>query len=580
MRIWKIALSVTALAPIIWLTTETAAQQRPIAGTEWPSYGHDLFETHFSPLKQVDASNISRLGLAFATPIDAPQGNIQATPIVVNGTMYTSLAWGVIVGLDARTGATKWRFDPDIPRTGEGRPSMCCGAVNRGVAFYNGKVYASLINGRLVALDAATGKLVWSTQTTEPTSDMTITSAVRIVKGKVIVGTAGAEFGVRGYFGAYDAETGKQAWRFYTVPGDPKKGYESDALKDAAKTWIGTDWSKIPGGGTVWDAMAYDAEADLLYIGTGNGSPWNRQFRSPGGGDNLYLSSILAVKPDTGKLQWYYQETPGESWDYTAVQSFVLADLKIGNQTRKVIMHAPKNGFFYVLDRITGKLISAEPYTEVNWAKAIDMKTGRPMENPGVRYENGTTVEIAPGSGGGHNWHPMAFSPLTGLVYIPGSVNSRMYHSTADYAPVKGKQLAGVDMNDFAAGQAPPGAKISNKGTFVKAWDPVAQKERWKVTRAFSAGLLATAGNLVFVPGGDGKLIALNAETGDHLWDAPLVAGIATPISYELDGKQYIAAVAGRGGNGPTRLYAFVLDGKAEMPAAPPAPVKGAKQLK
>jgi quinohemoprotein ethanol dehydrogenase len=581
MRIWKIALSVTALAPIIWLTTETAAQQpgRDLAAGEWRSYGRDPFETHFSPLKQIDAKNVAGLKLAFAAPIDAPQGNVQATPIVVNGTMYTSLAWGVIVGLEARTGATKWRFDPDIPRTGEGRPSMCCGAVNRGVAFYNGKVYASLINGRLVALDAATGKLVWSTQTTDQTSDMSITSAVRIVKGKVIVGTAGAEFGVRGYFGAYDAETGKQAWRFYTVPGDPKKGYESKELEAAAKTWIGTDWSKIPGGGTVWDAMAYDAEADLLYIGTGNGSPWNRQFRSPGGGDNLYLSSILAVKPDTGKLQWYYQETPGESWDYTAVQSFVLADLRIGGQARKVIMHAPKNGFFYVLDRITGKLISAEPYTEVNWAKGIDMKTGRPIENPGVRYENGTTVEIAPGSGGGHNWHPMAFSPLTGLVYIPGSVNSRMYHSTADYAPVKGKQLAGVDMNDFAAGVAPAGAKISNKGTFVKAWDPVAEKERWKVAQAFSAGLLATAGNLVFVPGSDGKLIALNAETGDRLWDSQLVAGIATPISYELDGKQYVAVVAGRGGNPQaTRLYAFVLDGKAEMPAAPAAPLKGGKQ--
>lgn len=584
MRIWRIALGVAALAPVIWLTTETAAQQPRITlkqdGAEWPSYGHDLSETHFSPLKQVDTSNIARLGLAFATPIDAPQGNIQATPIVVNGTMYTSLAWGVIVALDARTGATKWRFDPDIPRNGEGRPSMCCGAVNRGVAFYNGKVYASLINGRLVALDAETGKLVWSTQTTDPASDMTITSAVRIVKGKVIVGTAGAEFGVRGYFSAYDAETGKQAWRFYTVPGDPKKPYEHEELKDAAKTWIGTDWSKVTGGGTVWDAMAYDAEADLLYIGTGNGSPWNRQFRSPGGGDNLYLSSILAVKPDTGKLTWYYQETPGESWDYTSVQSFVLADLRIGGQVRKTILHAPKNGFFYVVDRITGKLISAEPYTEVNWAKAIDMATGRPIENPGVRYEDGATVEIAPGSGGGHNWHPMAFSPMTGLVYIPGSVNARMYHSTPDYTPAKGKQISGVEMNDFAAGNSPAGARISNKGTFVKAWDPVTQKERWSTRQAFSAGLLATAGNLVFVPGGDGRLIAFTADKGEQVWDQMLVAGIATPISYELDGKQYITAIAGRGGNGPTRLYAFVLDGKAEMPAAPTAPVKGGKQLK
>ncbi len=573
---------------LMWLSGLVLAQQpaskvdtarlRRSPDGEWLSYGRDQSETHFSPLKQIDSSNVSRLGLAFASTVDAPQGNIQATPIMANGTLYTSLAWGVIYAADARTGKFKWRWDPEIPRTGEGRPNMCCGAVNRGVAIYNGRVYASLINGRLVAIDAETGKLIWSTQTTDPATDMTITSAVRVVKGKVIVGTAGAEFGVRGYFSAYDTETGKQAWRFYTVPTDPKKPLDTPELKEAAKTWIGTDWSKIPGGGTVWDAMAYDADADLLYIGTGNGSPWNRQFRSPGGGDNLYLSSILAVKPDTGKLVWYYQETPGESWDYTAVQSLILADLRINNQTRKVIMQAPKNGFFYVLDRITGKLISGEPYTEVNWAKGIDMKTGRPIENPGIRYENGTTVEIAPGSGGGHNWQPMAFSPITGLVYIPGSVNSRMYHSTPDYAPQKGKQLAGVDMNDFGAGVSPAGARISNKGTFVKAWDPVTQTARWSVQQAFSAGLLATAGNLVFVPGGDGKLVAYTADKGERVWDSTLTAGITTPIAYELDGTQYVAVIAGRGGTGPTYFYAFKLDGKAELPVLPAPPVKQLKQ--
>ncbi len=575
---------------LMWSASAGLAQQAPrkvdaallrrAPAEEWLTVGRDQSETHYSPLKQIDSTNIAKLGLAYASDIDAPQGNIQATPIVANGTIYTSLAWGVITAADARTGKYKWKYDPELPRTGANRPGMCCGAVNRGVAIYNGKIYASLIFGKLVALDAESGKEVWSAQVTDPNTDMTITSAVRIVKGKVIVGTAGAEFGVRGFFAAYDTETGKQAWRFYTVPADPAKGYETPELREAAKTWIGTDWSNVRGGGTVWDGMAYDADADLLYIGTGNGSPWNRQYRSPGGGDNLYLCSILAVKPDTGKLVWYYQTTPGESWDYTSVQALMLADLKINGQTRKVIMQAPKNGFFYVLDRITGKLISAEPYTEVNWAKGIDLKTGRPIENPGVRYENGTTVEIAPGSGGGHNWQPMAFSPITNLVYIPGSVNSRMYHSTPTYAPEKGKQLSGVDMNDFAAGQSPAGARIANKGTFVKAWDPITQTARWSVQQTFSAGLLATGGNLVFVPTGNGTLLALTADKGEKVWESsPMPAGVTTPISYSLDGVQYVSVIAGRGGTGPTRLYTFKLDGTATMPAMPAPQTKG-KQAK
>jgi PQQ-dependent dehydrogenase (methanol/ethanol family) len=284
----------------------------------------------------------------------------------------------------------------------------------------------------------------------------------------------------------------------------------------------------------------------------------------------------LAVKPDTGRLVWHYQTTPGESWDYTSVQNLILADLRINGRDRKVIMQAPKNGFFYVLDRITGELLSAEPYTEVTWARHVDLKTGRPVENPGVRYENGTTVEVAPGSGGGHNWQPMAFSPQTGLVYIPGSVNSRMYHSTPDYVPQKGRQISGVEMNDFAAGVSPAGARITNKGNFVKAWDPVAQKQRWSVQQNFTAGLLATAGNLVFVPSGDGTLVAYSADTGEKVWQsAPMPAGLTTPISYALDGTQYVAVIAGRGGNGPTRLYAFKLDGTATMPALPAPAGKG-----
>ncbi|MEO8096354.1 MAG: PQQ-dependent dehydrogenase, methanol/ethanol family [Acidobacteriota bacterium] len=575
-----------------WLVTSSVAQptSRKVDGAllrrapaeEWLGYGRDQAETHFSPLKQIDATNVARLGLAFAGDTDAPAGNIQATPIVANGVMYTSLPWGVLYAADARTGKFKWRWDPELPRTGPDRPGFCCGAVNRGMAIYNGKVYASLIFGRLVALDAETGKLVWSAQTTDTNTDMTITSAVRIAKGKVIVGTAGAEFNVRGYFSAYDAETGKMAWRFYTTPGDPSKPFEHAELKEAAKTWKGTDWSVVKGGGTVWDGMAYDADADLLYIGTGNGSPWNRQFRSPGGGDNLFLCSILAVKPDTGKLAWYYQTTPGESWDYTSVQSLILADLNIKGRNRKVIMQAPKNGFFYVLDRVTGEFISAEPYSEVTWAKGIDPKTGRPIENPGVRFENGTTVELSPGSGGGHNWQPMAFSPATGLVYIPGANNSRMYHSTPDFVPAKGKQITGVDMNNFAEGLSPAGARITNKGNFLKAWDPITQSARWSVPVAggFSGGVMATAGNLVFAPSND-KLTAYSADKGEKVWEATLAPGVATPMTYQLDGKQYIGVVAGRGSTqAPTRFYSFVLDGAAPMPELPKPPAKGAAKGK
>jgi quinohemoprotein ethanol dehydrogenase len=558
-----LALAQQALHPV------DSARLRAAPAEEWLGYGRDYAETHFSPLAQITSANIARLGLAYASDLDAPPGNIQATPIMADGVLYTSLAWGVITAADARTGALKWRYDPELPRTGPNRPGFCCGAVNRGVAIYNGKIYASLIFGKLVALDAETGREIWSVQTTDPSTDTTVTSAVRVVKGKVIVGTAGAEFGVRGYFSAYDAETGQLAWRFYTVPGDPSKPFEHPELEAASKTWIGTDWSVVRGGGTVWDGMAYDPEADLLYVGTGNGSPWNRQFRSPGGGDNLFLCSILAVRPDTGRLVWYYQTTPGESWDYTSVQNLILADLRIQGRDRKVILQAPKNGFFYVLDRITGEFISAQPYTEVTWAKGIDPVTGRPIENPGARYENGATVEIAPGSGGGHNWHPMAFSPQTGLVYIPGSVNSRMYRSTPDYVPQKGRQVSGVEMNDFAAGISPAGARITNKGSFVKAWDPVTQTERWSVAQSFTAGLLATAGNLVFVPSGDGRLIAYSADKGEKVWQsAPMPAGITTPISFSLDDTQYVAVIAGRGGAGPTRLYAFKLDGDAAMPPA------------
>lgn len=369
---------------------------------EWLTHGRDYAETRFSPLNSIHAGNVKRLGLAWSFDTETTRG-LEATPLIASGILYSTASWSIVFALDARTGKLRWRWDPEVARSYGQR--ACCDVVNRGVALYEGRIFASVLDGRLAALDAASGKLLWQVQTTDPSQPYTITGAPRVVKGKVIIGNGGAEYGVRGYVSAYDAATGKLAWRFYTVPGDPSKSFESPAMERAAKTWKG-EWWKIGGGGTVWDAFAYDPSADLLYVGTGNGSPWDRNLRSPGGGDNLYLSSILALRPDTGELVWHYQTTPGDSWDYTAVQQMILTDLNIGGKRREVLMQAPKNGFFYVLDRRTGELLSADPFVKVTWAKGIDMATGRPVENPDARYEKGVQL-LWPGPLGGHNWQSM-----------------------------------------------------------------------------------------------------------------------------------------------------------------------------
>lgn len=362
---------------------DAALRDAAKSSEEWLTTGRDYAETHYSPLAQIDASNVGRLGVAWTFDTGSFRG-LEATPLVSDGVLYATTSWSVVFALDARTGALRWRWDPQVDRA-QGKRA-CCDVVNRGVALYQGKVYVGVLDGRLAALDARDGKVLWQVQTTDENEAYTITGAPRVVKGKVIIGNGGAELGVRGYVSAYDADTGQMAWRFYTVPGDPAKPFENPAMESAAKTWTG-EWWKFGGGGTVWDGMAYDPDADLLYVGTGNGSPWNRDVRSPGGGDNLYLSSILALRPDTGALAWHYQTTPGDSWDYTAVQPLLLADLTIEGRARKVILQAPKNGFFYVLDRVTGELISAEPFSRVTWASHVDKQTGRPVEAPGARYE-------------------------------------------------------------------------------------------------------------------------------------------------------------------------------------------------
>ncbi|MBU1831073.1 MAG: PQQ-binding-like beta-propeller repeat protein, partial [Gammaproteobacteria bacterium] len=344
--------------------------------------------------------NVADLSLAWSFDTDFNRG-LEATPIVIDGVLYLTGNWSVVYALDARSGALLWKYDPKVPR--EWGKMACCDVVNRGVAAYEGKIIFGTLDARLIALDAASGEKIWEVATADITAyPYTITGAPRVAKGKVFIGNGGAEYGVRGYVSAYDVNTGDQLWRFYTVPANPADGFENEAMKAAAETWTGK-WWESGGGGTVWDSIVYDDELDQLYIGVGNGSPWNAKIRSPEGGDNLYLSSIVALNPDSGEYIWHYQETPAESWDYTATQHIMLADMDVKGEQRKVIWHAPKNGFFFILDRTSGKLLSAEPYSDVNWASHYDMETGRPVETENARYLNDPQL-VRPSSMGAHNW--------------------------------------------------------------------------------------------------------------------------------------------------------------------------------
>src|SRR5271154_1250007 len=414
----------------------------------WMTHGRTYTEQRFSPLKQINDGNVSQLGFAWHYDLDTHRGQ-EATPIVVDGVMYFTSAWSKAFALNAATGALLWEYDPKVPP--EWDVNACCDVVNRGVAVWRGKVFFGTLDGRLVALDAASGKQIWEIQTTDRSMRYTITGAPRVVKGLVIIGNGGAEMSVRGYVSAYDADSGKLVWRFYTVPGDPSKPFENPILSKAAKTWTG-EWWKHGGGGTVWDSIVYDPELNLLYIGAGNGAPWNSRIRSPGGGDNLFTCSIVALRPETGEYVWHYQENPDEAWDYDSDEQMILADLTISGQPRRVLMHAPKNGIFYVLDRATGALISAAPYTHITWASGVDMKTGRPIETALARYPGHQTELVFPGPLGAHSWQPMSYSPVTGLVYIPIQDVGFPYKSDADF---HAKNL-GFDVGiDFAAAGMP-----------------------------------------------------------------------------------------------------------------------------
>jgi quinohemoprotein ethanol dehydrogenase len=546
----------------------------------WLTYGGTYAEQRFSTLDKIDATNVAQLGLAFSYETNTTRG-LEATPLVVDGVIYTTGSWSLVYAVDARTGKEIWRYDPKVP--GETGPKACCDVVNRGVAAYQGRIYVGTLDGRLVALDAKTGAVAWEKITVDQTKPYTITMAPRVVKGKVILGNGGAELGVRGYVSAYDAASGELVWRFYTVPGDPALPVENPALEKAMPTWTGDTYYKVGGGGTVWDAIAFDPELDLLYVGTGNGSPWSRLIRSPGGGDNLYVSSILALRPDTGELIWYYQTTPGDNWDYTSTQHIMLADLTIAGAPRKVLMQAPKNGFFYVLDRATGELISANNYVKVTWATGIDMKTGKPIEAPDLDYREETkTVEPSPL--GGHNWQPMSFNPKTGLVYIPANDIAWAFGLEKPFTYRPGSWNTGTDPT---TGDAIPRTDVSGR---LIAWDPVAQKAAWEVPypEPWNGGTLSTAGGLVFQGTAHGTFAAYDAATGKPLWEALAGTGVmAGPSTYELDGEQYVAVMAGWGGafglvggdaslaahelagsnKNDGRLLVFKLGGSAQIPA-------------
>jgi quinohemoprotein ethanol dehydrogenase len=555
---------------------------------DWLAFGRTHSEQRFSPLAQIDATNVAALRVDWYRDLPEDTGLV-ATPLVAGGVMYFVGSRNVVRAVSATSGELVWQYDPKVTEHAGNRLRVSYLHGSRGVALWNDKVFLGTADGRLIALDARTGSEVWSVMTVDPERALYITGAPKVFKGKVLIGNGGTEVGpARGYVTAYDAETGAQVWRFWIVPGNPADGFENAAMEMAAKTWTG-EWWKLGGGGNAWHGFTYDPELDTLYIGTGNGSPWNRKIRSPGGGDNLFLCSIVALDPDTGAYRWHYQTTPGETWDYNSNMDLVLADLTIDGREVKALLHAPKNGFFYVIDRRTGKLLSAEPFAETSWASKVDLATGRPVEVPGARYETAPAV-VTPGPFGAHNWPAMSFNPRTGLVYIPTIHQHHLYtDATVDLAawtspnwrsaaPTEGM---GVDYTKIVGGV---------RGS-LQAWDPVAQKRVWEVPlpAAWNPGTLTTAGDLVFQGRGDGDLVAYHAATGEVLWRFPLGLGIAAPpITYSVKGRQYVALLVGWGGAYAAlgarpaaslgwayglhtrRLVVFSLQGRTQLPPQPP----------
>jgi quinohemoprotein ethanol dehydrogenase len=571
---------------------DDAALAKEDQGGNWLGYGRTHSQQRYSPLDQITEKNVAKLGIDWVMELPEDR-SLTNTPLVVDGVMYFNGSWNVVYAVDATSGKLLWRYDPKTIEHAGDRLKIMWDAC-RGIGYWKGHVYIATVDGRLISIDAKTGQEVWSVQTFDPKLPLFITGAPTVFRDKVIIGNGGTEVGAaRGFVTAFDAATGKQAWRFYTVPGNPADGFEDEAQAMAAKTWTG-EWWKHGGGGTVWHAMTYDPEFKRIYIGTGNGSPWNRKMRSPDGGDNLFLCSIVALDADTGKYVWHYQTAPGEEWDYNSNMDIVLADLKIEGKPIKALMHAPKNGFFYVIDRKTGKLVSAKPFAKVDWASEIDMKTGRPVERAGARYEDGEEL-VWPGPFGAHNWPAMSYNPKTGLVYFPAIEMAGLYtdkdKKPATWTSPNYKFDPGVDFLR-SDGPADWGAAA------LRAWDPVKQKLAWEqpLPGFWNGGTLTTKGNLLFEGRADGKFIAYAADTGKPLWERSLGLGIsAPPITYSVKGKQYVAQLVGWGGAATAtggsmsarhgwaykaqerRLVVFSLDGRKEL--APQNPPTFAKPL-
>jgi PQQ-dependent dehydrogenase (methanol/ethanol family) len=558
----------------------------------WIAHGRTYEEQRFSPLTKINKESVSDLGLAWYKDMGTNRA-LEATPIVVDGIMFFTSTWSRVYAVEAKTGETLWSFDPEVP--GEWARKACCDIVNRGVAVYQGKVFFASLDGRLFSLNAETGEKIWEVDTiTDRTRAYTITGAPRVAKGKVYIGNGGAEYGVRGYVTAYDTETGEQVWRFFTVPGDPSLGFEDPAMEMAAKTWKGTNWWEFGGGGTVWNSIVYDPDFNNIYLGVGNGSPWTREIRSPGGGDNLFLASIVAVDADTGKYKWHYQTTPEDNWDYTAVQDMALADMEVDGEKKKVLLQAPKNGFFYVIDRSNGKVLRAHPFAAVTWATHVDLETGRPVENPEVDYsENGSFV--LPGPLGAHNWQAMSVDLDAGLVYIPAQENAffyaidENYKKTGIYKRNPGRWNMGIEMSSLAQNVLSNLESMPEPGGFLKAFDPLTGETKWSVPipHYWNGGVLGTAGGLVFQGDALGIFSAYDKETGERLWEFNTYTSmLAPPISFEIDGEQYVSILTGSGGgdlfggeplppieiqasltyNNFGRLLVFKLGGQKELP--------------
>lgn len=577
--------ALTALSFALLAACSNDAPKQPEAnlgaGDNWPGVGGASDETSYSRLTQLDSSNVDKLGLAWS--LDLPgEVTLEATPLQVDGTLYFTGSYAKAYAVDAATGKIKWTYDPETWKHDPMAMHFSFGA-NRGMAYENGRVFFASLDGRLFGLDAKSGKVLWVTETVPEGAYNISTGAPRVMNGKVIIGNGGADFGARGFVTAVDAETGKVAWKFYTTPSKPGDNNGQPELELAAKTWGAKFLKAGGGGGTVWNGMTFDAARNRVYIGVGNAGPYDPDLRDPGGTDNLFTSSIVALDASTGKYLWHYQENPRDSWDYKATPNIVTATLNIEGKPRDVILHAPTNGFLYVIDREDGKVISAGASAEMNWATGVDLKTGRPIENPNIRYENGET-KIWPGTVGGHNWQPMSYSPRTGLVYIPqqqiGAHFSRKGGSEDSF------NVMGLTLEPIIE-------KPGDGHGYLTAWDPVTQKQVWRVEHQglWNGGTLATAGNLVFQGTADGYFRAYDAKEGKELWKFNAGLGIiGAANSYTLNGKQYISILVGYGGTAaaygrfmdmgwkygaqPRRLLTFVLDGKAKLEASPPPTFK------